>query len=326
MDESSFRELYEKRGLSESEADAGVAAICDYERYLAHHGRTFEDSDVDIVKSYLESLLGSGHNSKERLIALARYSHLSGKSDVYIYFTSILGIDDIVENLSDRVALVAGDETKERVFANVRVPPAGSPPERIPPMTKEIVASLQRELSEADVHTTLTGNMHGIPTAAFEEERIAYEAAESVDHYLSDYHDRMVRTLEQHAKDGTPWFEQEITPEVVSFVRDNPEVLGGVREGHKIYLTKIPYDPVGWLRESDPLRKRYLACHCPLARASLQKDGDEVPPVWCDCSAGYAKLRFDVIYAQEVEAEVLQNVLEGSDRCRFAVTIPQSHR
>jgi len=78
-----------------------------------------------------------------------------------------------------------------------------------------------------------------------------------------------------------------------------PEILGGVREGDVISATKIPYKPDEWLNEQDPERKQYLACHCPMARASLKPpvtSESQVPPVWCHCSAGYEKLMFDVIF------------------------------
>jgi hypothetical protein len=322
MDQQLIRDFYEARGFGAKERDSAITAVQDYERFLARRGKTLETSDVGSMKSYLASLVGSGHNGDDRLLALARYSYLTDRTDVYIYFTSILGIKDIVSNLADRVESVAGPEVRRRVFGELEIPPAGSPPERMPAMTREMVKALQRELSERDVKDALTGNMHGIPAESFQSELELFQKAETIDDYLSDYHQRMVETLQKHANDGTVWFEQRITQAVVDYVKREPEVLGGVRDGDTIWITKIPYDPDAWLTETDPVRKRYLACHCPLARASLGSGGEAVQPVWCNCSAGFAKLKFDVLFGEEVKAEVVENVLEGSDRCRFTVKVP----
>ena len=108
-------------------------------------------------------------------------------------------------------------------------------------------------------------------------------------------------------------------------MRGNQELLSGVRQGDRIYMTKIPYAPKDWLVEKDPLRRRYLACHCPLARESIISGRERVSGTWCYCSAGFEKLLFDVVFGEEVEAEVLESVLAGDGRCRFAITIPEKY-
>jgi len=69
--------------------------------------------------------------------------------------------------------------------------------------------------------------------------------------------------------------------------------------------------------------KRYYMCHCPLARASILSGEPEISPTWCYCSGGYEKLKFDVIFGEPVEVEVLESALVGDPRCRFAVEIPE---
>ena len=52
-----------------------------------------------------------------------------------------------------------------------------------------------------------------------------------------------------------------IAPAAVDYVRRNPETASGVRSGQSIFVSKIPYDPVAYLEETDPRMKRYHACH-----------------------------------------------------------------
>jgi len=118
------------------------------------------------------------------------------------------------------------------------------------------------------------------------------------------------------------WFEQKITPEVLEFVKNNQEICTGVRLDNWIYLTKIPYAPSQYLEETDSTMKRYYACHCPLVRSSFLDKKIDIPDVFCYCSAGYEKLRFDVIFEEPVEVEVIESVLKGDIRCRFAIRIP----
>lgn len=124
-------------------------------------------------------------------------------------------------------------------------------------------------------------------------------------------------------KKGRIWYEQQITPEVVEFVKRNPEMANGIRRGDKIYVTKIPYAPSDYLKEKDPTLKRYYACHCPLARTAIRDGTPKIPAVFCYCSGGFETFAFDTIFDQTTEVELLESALKGDPRCRFAITIPK---
>jgi len=111
----------------------------------------------------------------------------------------------------------------------------------------------------------------------------------------------------------------------VEYVKNNQEVLGGVFKDNKIYLTKIPYDLINWLNEKDRQKKRYLTCHCPMARESLNGRSSDIPSMWCNCSAGFARLKFNEIFNQEVNVEVIKTVIGGDDCCRFAIMVPTEY-
>jgi hypothetical protein len=87
-------------------------------------------------------------------------------------------------------------------------------------------------------------------------------------------------------------------------------------------MTKIPYKPDKYLVEKNPLMKRYYACHCPLAREAVLQKGVDVPKNWCYCSGGFEKFFLETVLGRELEVEVLETVLAGDERCRFAVKIP----
>lgn len=51
----------------------------------------FEFVSVEGVKEYVSFLISRNRNSLDRLLALARYSSMTKRNDLYIYFASITG-------------------------------------------------------------------------------------------------------------------------------------------------------------------------------------------------------------------------------------------
>ena len=323
MKEEKFREYLRKRGKEEEEIEEAVKAVLEFEREMEAKGGAFESATVEDLREHISLLMSKGENSLERLRALAYYCYITRRNDLYIYFTSILGGRTVLPSISERLASLVDDETSRRIFDGIETPPLGTPPEEIPLVTKRLMDRLEVELPPEVYRRVLAGNHHKIPLEAFDGLKKLFEEARSIDEFLENKHERAVAELEEYLAEEKIWYEQEITPEVVEFVRGNQEVLGGVRQGDKIYITKIPYDPDAYLRESDPLMKRYYACHCPLARASIITGEPEISPNWCYCSAGYGKLPYKVVFGEKVEVEVLENALAGDSRCRFAVKIPE---
>ncbi|MFC1800323.1 DUF6144 family protein, partial [Candidatus Eisenbacteria bacterium] len=168
----------------------------------------------------------------------------------------------------------------------------------------------------------LAGNHHRIPVEGFTKHKAWLAEAGGLDAFLKRVHDEAVADLERHLKEGKVWYEQVITPEIVDFVRGNQEVLSAVRDGEYLYKTKFPYAPGEWLKEEDPIKRRYFGCHCPLAREAIIRGEPDIPLDWCYCSGGYGKLMFDVVFEEATEVEVLESVLAGDDRCRFRIKIP----
>ena len=323
MREKEFREYLREREQGDAQIEKDVEAVRGFEGELEAEGNAIESATLDDLREYLALLVSRRENSLDRLVALARYFYATDRNDLYIYFTSILGGRTVLPSISARLESLVDEETMKRVFDGVEMPPLGSPPENIPYVTQRLMERLQEELPPEIYRRVLAGNHHRIPLEAFDGLKKLYEESESIDEFLRKRHGRAVADLEEHLAEGKVWYEQEITPRVVEFVRGNQEVLGGVRRGDKIYFTKIPYDPDAYLGEEDPVMKRYHACHCPLARSSIITGEPEVSPEWCYCSGGYGKLPFETVFGEKLDVELLESVLAGDPRCRFAVTMPE---
>jgi len=326
MDVKMLRDLYASRTFDDTTTDAAVAAVQAFEAGLFRSGHTLEQFPVAALQEYLAGLVAQNENDRDSLRALARYCHLTHRDEAYIYFTAVLGRGELLDNLARRLEFIAGPDVRARVFMGIQAPPDGAPPEAAIGPTMTVVHRMTSALPEQVCAQVLAGNIHGIPASAFSGERERFLAAASIDAYLAEKHALSVAELERYLAEGRLWYEQRITRRVVEYVRANPEILGGVRQGDRILFTKIPYAPDEWLQETDPARRRYLACHCPLARASIPGTGPRVPAIFCTCSAGFEKLPFGAAFGAEPAVEVVESILAGNERCRFSIAIPEGCR
>ena len=323
MRESEFRGRLKERGLSEKDADFAVSAVREFEDYLEMRKTSVESADLNELRSYVSLLIKEGKNSLDRLIALARYCGFVKKNDHFVYLVSLFGAREVLPGIGERLEAIAGKEARRKVFDGFELPPLGSPQDDYPKLTKKVVDRLEAELPSETCREVLTFNYHKVPVEAFKEKKKRFEKAKNIDEFLKDEHRRFIEELSGYMKRGQIWYEQEITPEVLELVKGNQEIQNGIRQGNKIYVSKIPFAPKQFLAEKDPIMKRYYTCHCQLVRTAIRDGKPKISPVFCYCSGGYEKLPYDVIFGEPVEIELLESVLKGDMRCRFAITIPK---
>jgi hypothetical protein len=320
--EREFRERCATRGLSPEDTQAAIGQVRALEGALQKDGADLERPVLAFIEAYLADLAARGEASAALIMALARYFSVAREEAIAIRLLAYLLPMGVLPAMADRLEALEGPLARDRVMRGITPPPEGTAPEAYPAVTAAFTRALERELGKEKAERVLCWNVHGLAAESFAKERERYLALGSVDAWLKDFHDRQVAVLAAHAKDGTLWFEQKITERVVDFVRERPEILGGVREGSTIYATKIPYDPDRYIQSGDPLERRRLACHCPLAASSIRSDGAGVPALWCSCSAGYEKFLFDVVFAADTKTRVVKSVLAGDELCRFAIELP----
>jgi len=322
--ETEFRKHLQERGLSAEYAESAVTAVKDFEAYLEKRRTSFESAGLDVLRDYISLLNKENRNSEDRLIAIARYYRFARKNDHFVYLVGLFGARNVLPDIGKRLAVIAGEKVRHKVFKDFELPPLGAPQEDFPKLTKMIVDGLETELPSKTCKEVLTWNYHNVPVEAFKEKKERFEKAKSIDEFLKEEHRRFVEELTGYMERKEIWYEQEITPEVLKLVKDNQEIQNGVRHGDKIYVAKIPFAPKKYLSEKDPVMKRFYACHCQLVRTAIRDGKPKISPVFCYCSGGYEKLPYDVIFGEPVEIELLESVLKGDMRCRFAIKIPKS--
>jgi hypothetical protein len=324
LKENAFRKFLKGRKLSATGIESSVVAVREFEEYLRKRKTTLRSAGLHVLRDYISLLIEEDRNSEDRLVAIARYCYVAKKNDLYIYFTGLLGASDVLPGIGKRLAMIAGKAARRRVFHELEMPPLGSPQDSYPKLTKTVLDRMEAELPDETRRDILTWNYHNIPIEAFKDSKERFEKAASIDEYLNGEHERLVKELEDCMREGRPWYEQEITPEVVEFVRGNQEICTGLRQGDRVYKTKLPYAPGQFLKEEDPAMRKYYSCHCQLVRTALRDGKPRIPATFCYCSAGFEKLHFDAIFGEPVEVKLLETPLKGDARCRFAIRIPKS--
>lgn len=323
MDILVLKNYYASKKVSRKETETALKALKSFTDYLEKQNKSIESCTVPEMKQYLSLITDRKKNTKEVLLALARSAYLANNKSVYIYFTQIIERDSIIANLRTNFEKTLGVEKSDSIFNSLIAPEPGAPPEKAYTYTRKLVETLKKSVSEKECRKALTANAHGIPAEAFQKEKNYFENSKDLKSYLEGFHKRSVKTLQEHADSGKVWFEQVITQPVVDYVKNNREVMGGVLEEGKILWTKIPYDTEAWLEEKDSVKRRYFACHCPMAREILKHPEEKIPRAWCNCTSGYIQQRFNAIFGQEIQVDLLETVLDNQDRCRFAIHVPE---
>ena len=325
--EEEYDAYLDQRKVDPETREAYKRAVLKAMKYFEEHGLVFEDADVSDFEAYIDHLMDAGENSEANILGVARYVYLRDMKGVWIYFAAIIGGREILPSIEDRLEEIAGKEAAEEIFKEVKAPPLGSKPEKYCDATSSLMKEFRERLSPEVYKRVLAGNHHNVPVEWFEKHKQwLVELDGDIDAWLKQMHEAAVVDLELHLREDKVWFEQVITQGIVDYVKANQELLAGVRKGDWIYNTKFPYAPQDYLDEQDPLMKRYYMCHCPLAREAVLSGEPDIPMDWCYCSAGYGKLKYDVAFEEETEAEVLESVFSGSDRCRFKILIPERWR
>ena len=275
------------------------------------------------IERYARHLTASRRNTWERYLALIRYAHFLKHHTAVRGFIELIDGSEVMENLYRKLDQELGEEIRQQVFQGLKLPPLGTPNRLKPTLTQTVIQRLEAISGQQTCRRLLEDCLRDLPEENYLEARRKYQECGGLDAYLEQCGREFIGELERLQAQGRLYFTQPVTDEMIEFVRANPEIRQGVRRGDTLYQTKIPYMTADYLSESDEQRKRYHYCHCPWARESLLDERVQVPPSFCNCSAGFMKKPWEVIFGQRLHAEMIENVLQGDAHCRVAIQLPE---
>jgi len=316
MDKQGFQTMLAGRKVPAEKMESALALAERFEQYAAQAG----GFSTETVWAFSKVLIAEGQNCEENFLTLARYGLFIKNNVVFVAFLEVLDGGEAQENLYKRVAEKYGEALRDEVFAGIGVAPYGLPTPEKPRTMQPVVERLEKALGEEACRALLADSLRDLPDYAWERE--IYQSCANVDEYIAHKKQKFLEQMETCQREGRLFFAQEVTDEVLAYIRSQPEMGGGVRVGNIVYETKIPFLTKQYLAETDPRLKRYYYCHCPWAREAV-KSGKDVAPIFCNCSAGFHKKPWEGALGQKVQADVLESVLQGDDRCRFAIHMPK---
>lgn len=282
---------------------------------------SLDDISQDDLDHIIHYLVITDQNSVPNFVILMRYFKMMAMHEHFIHLTKYTGGLGVIESILTKLSKVVDKERARAIISEVSIPVLGTPLNEITSFAKFFIELLESELNESELKKVLADNHHQIPKEAFMQEKIYYEAAPTLEHYLKDLHDRKVAELTKYYEENRVWFEQHITKEVIDYVKSNQEVMSAVLKDDALYITKIPYDTKAFLEAKTKEEASYYLCHCPFAREVLKDNPFKISANWCYCSGGFTKFPFDVIFDQDLPIDMLSSALRHDGACRFKIDL-----
>jgi hypothetical protein len=277
----------------------------------------------EAVERFARDLIAEGRNTLENFSILRDYANWLGLRKLYVALIEVMDCHNALQVLADEIEGRHSRELRNRIFREP-LPPLGADEKERCAYTRTIMKRMAPELAPAEMRATWFQVQHGIPAEAWRKgdmtEKEKYRKCGDIDTFLDLKRQERDLMLTRLRDEDRLWYTVVINDEVLAFVKSDPEMEVGRREGDKIYISKIPYNAVGYLHETDPRMKRYYACHCPLLREAILKD-QPVSPEACACSLGHAS-HYLAGLDQVLRGEVLESAIQGDARCRFVFYLP----
>lgn len=317
MDRQGFRNLLLERNVPVDRIVPAQVLAARFEVYLSGKPATAETA-----WAFSKILIQEGSNTEENYITLVHFCRFIQNHEMYVALIELVDGGEVAGNLYRKVGRTFGKQVRDQVFGGIGVAPYGTPTPDKPAYLQPVIERLEGKIGKQACAEFLSSCLRTLPRRAFRDSRRSYKQAGDIDAYLRKRKEQFVARLEACLREGRPFFAQEITEEVIAFVRNDPEIGGGRREGAIVYETKIPYMTQKYLTETDPILRRYHYCHCPWAREAIRKGDVRLAETFCNCSGGFHKMSFEAIFERELKVEVLESALKGDDRCRFAIHLP----
>jgi hypothetical protein len=321
-----FAQFLKARKLSPESIESSLAVLHDFEAYLTKKNKDIENATRQDFYDYSAQLIETGTNTPGNYISILRYGYFKKLNELIIAGMEVLDGSEVIENFSKRLANEFNQETRDYVFSGTEIPPLGISPKEKPKYTKKTVARLEEKIGAEACAGFLNRGLRDRYEESRRPDRQKFLRSKNLDEFLKQKHKDFVVELEAHLKNGTLFFTQVISKEVLEYVKADPYIESGVREGDKIIIKKIPHMAKEYLAAANEEAKRYYYCHCPWVKEAFKESAKPISPVFCNCSAGFYRAYWEIVFDQPVRVDVIESLLRGDSICKFAVHIPEAVR
>jgi effector-binding domain-containing protein len=203
--------------------------------------------------------------------------------------------------LRDGLGRHAGEEIMRLVLeGSEALSPASDPSEKVAWM-KGAMARLDEAVPDDDTRREImSGCAHVHPEDVIAKLKADYDRLGSID--------ALLESIEKDpGYEGAPYYR-------------DPD-----RGGNVIFIDKVPQERKKHEEATDPRVKRAAACHCPVMKAAILAD-EAISPTFCHCATGWFRPVWETLLGKPVKIVCEESVLQGHDRCRFAIHLPEDVR
>jgi hypothetical protein len=317
-----YIEFLQAQGEADEEIEKRAALVRELVDFLADHGASNTAGKED-VEEFAQGLIAEERNTADNFSYLSDYADWVDQRGLYVGLIELMDCHNALEVLADGIEARHGRDVRNRIFREA-LPALGAGEKTRSAYTKVIAERMENELTAGEARAAWFQVQHGIPAESWHESDLAdkdkFRKCGDIDEFLALKRRERDTLLTRLRDEGRLWYTVEIDDEVLEFIKSDPEMEGGRREGDKIYITKVPYNAVRYLHATDAKTKRYYACHCPLLREAILNDWSISPDV-CNCSLGHAS-HYLAGLDMEIKGEVLESAIKGDTRCRFVFHLP----
>lgn len=324
MDIDGFRKFLSSRKLDQRVIKSSLKTMRDFELYLEKNGKEIEAANRQDFYDYSARMIDAGVNTVDNYVSILRYGYFKKLNEIIIASMEVLDGREVIKNMSNRLSGEFSKELRDFVFGETEIPPLGIRPEAKPKYMQKLVTNLEQKIGIDGCSEFLNRGLRDRYEEWRRPDREKFVKSKNIDEFLRQKHVDFVAELEKHLKEKTLFFTQEITSEVVDHVRKDPLIESGVRRGKEIIIKKIPHMAKEYLIVKDEQKKRYYYCHCPWVKEAFRESSKPLSPVFCNCSAGFYRAYWEIVFDEDVRVDVLESLLKGDTICRFAVHIPAS--
>jgi hypothetical protein len=320
-----YGEYLHRSGVTQDVVEKRKAIVVELISFLRSRSLARDTATIGkpAAEQFARKLVAEGRNTRENLSALRDYADWICHRGLYVALLEIMDCHNAMAVLSYKIKERYGREVYDRIFREA-LPPLGSDEKERCDHTRMITERMEQQLTLSQRRLVWFQVKHGIPADVWSksdtENRQKYRQCTSIDEFLDLKRRERDTLLTRLLDEGRLWYTIEINDEVLEFIKSDPEMEGGRREGDRIYITKVPYNPIRYLHETDSRMKRYYACHCPLVREGILEDRPVSPDVY-ECSLGNAG-HYLAGLNRKLEGEVLKSAVIGDTRCRFVFQLP----
>jgi hypothetical protein len=318
-----YRKHLQGQDVSDSAIEKHTAIIEHFVNFLASLGSKETTAGKEEVERFARRLIAEGRNTLENFSALCDYTDWLGHRELYVALIEVMDCHNALEVLAEEIEERHGRQVRDQIFGEA-LPSLGADEKERCAYTRTITERMAQQIAPEEARAAWFQVQHGIPAKVWRKSDAAdkekYRQCGSIDEFLALKRRERDALLTRLRDENRLWYTIEINDKVLQFIKSDPEMEGGRREGDKVYITKVPYNAVRYLHETDPKMKRYYACHCPLVREAILRDQPVSPDV-CYCSLGHAS-HYLAGLGLELKGEVLESAVKGDIRCRFVFYLP----